>query len=274
VTGRSENVARETSDLGSRKCFSLKLICIPSREIERETSLLNERRKFGLSLMLLLFALVMLLGRSVYSQGSLCYFTSSQVAPGQGDMVPEGQPVQFTITLTGSCPSPGLYTFRADLTNPSTAQTIATGRVQSIANGQFTVQITESAVAPAAVGTWNLQLSAYVLFGGAVVSPASQQTFGLSVVPYTATSTVQTTESTTQPSSETASTQSTAPSQTTVTTEQSTSQIQTTQTTSQSNAGLASQLQLVLAGVVILLIVIVALRARREKAKRERTRVY
>jgi len=42
------------------------------------------------------------------------------------------------LTLTGGC-SPGTYTFRADMTDTTTSQIIATGQTHLSQNGQFTV---------------------------------------------------------------------------------------------------------------------------------------
>lgn len=226
----------------------------------------------GLSCLMLLFVLVIIGRTNVASQGSLCYFTNTQVTPGQDATVPEGQPVQFEITLTGSCPTPGLYTFRADIVSAGTTQVLATDRVQLVANGQFTAMLSESAVAPAAVGTWSLQLNAYVLFNGAVVAPTSQQLFGLHIVPYTTPTTTQTTQSITQAISTTSySIQSTSAPPTLTELQTLSSQNQAVTGVS---GGLGNQIQLVGAALAILVVVIILLAVRRRRAKRERTRVY
>ena len=115
-----------------------------------------------------------------------------QVDPPEGTSVPAGQSIEVYITLTGSCPTPGIYTVRADLTNVATSQTISTNRTQFNGNGAFTGTISDSAVVPAGTGTWRVLISVYILSDGFVVGPASQLTVDLNVVPYTQTATIET----------------------------------------------------------------------------------
>ena len=135
-----------------------------------------------MSCLALLTVVVLVGGFNVAAQGSLCQITNVKVNPGQGVSVPAGQPFQFSVTLTGGC-SPGTYTFRADITDTATSQIVATGLTQPLLqNGQFTVTLNESAVAPSVVGAWGLQVSTYVLMGGWVVSPNSQMSFQPQVI--------------------------------------------------------------------------------------------
>jgi len=205
----------------------------------------------------------------VYS--SLCYITSSQMVPGEGDSVPANQPVQFQITLSGACPAPGVYTIRADLLDTASGQVLSTARGQLQANGQFITTLTESVLAPTSLGRWNLQLSVYILMGGAVVSPASQQTFGLTVVPYTATTTSQTT------AVQSASTMSSA-FQSTITRPSVTTTLSTissqTQLETPPSSNFYTQIQLAAAGIVILIVLFAIVITRRTRTKTEETRVY
>ena len=232
----------------------------------KEESRVQGRLKFLLICLVFLLCCTAL-SRVVYSQGSLCYFTTTQVNPGEGDSVPAGQPIQFQITLIGSCPTPGIYTIRADLTNPATSQVLSTDQEQLAANGQFIVTLSESLVAPSTIGTWNLQLSAYVLLGGAVAAPASQQTFGLNIVPFTATSTVAMTQTTIVESTNTTSPsiQSTIP-------QTSTTSFSTASSATQAvgaSGTLVTELQLVVALLVILVLLFLLIRAKRQPARAE-----
>ena len=136
----------------------------------------------GFSCLALLIVLLIYGRSSVDAQGYLCHITNMQVNPGQGVSVPAGQPVEFSVTLIGSCGGEGIFIFRADISDSTTQRIIATGQVTSFTNGQFVIAVNESAMAPAAVGSWGLQLSGYVLWNGAVVAPTSEMTFGLQVV--------------------------------------------------------------------------------------------
>jgi hypothetical protein len=194
------------------------------------------------------------------------------VVPGEGDTVSAGQPVQFQITLTGSCPTPGIYTIRADLIDPGTSQVLATARGQLQANGQFIETLTESLLAPPSLGRWPLQLSVYILWSGSVVAPASQQTFGLTVVPYTATSTVAMTQTTMIESSSTTSSLQPTITQPSVTIFSSISS--QSQMVAPTSGGFYTELQLAAAALVILVILVAFLMTRRKQAKKEETQVY
>jgi len=237
---------------------------------------LRRKLSFALSCLALFIIMMVIGGIHVASQGSLCYFTSSQIIPGQDASVAESQRVQFDITLTGSCSTPGLYTIRADIVSPGSSEIIATARSQLQANGQFIMALSESALAPSALGPWSLQLNAYILFNGVVVAPASQQLFGLNVVPYTPPTTAQTIESITQTSVTASSSIESASGSTSVST--TLSQLQSMNSQNQAieggNGGLWFEIQLIVAALAIVTIVIILLMARRKSGKTEHTRVY
>ena len=192
--------------------------------------------------------------------------------PGEGASVPAGQPVQFEITLIGSCPAPGTYTIRADITDPATSTIISTGRGQLTANGQFIGTLTESVLAPSTIGRWVLQLSAYILLDGQPVAPASQLTFGLNVVPYIPASTVATTtqttavESATSYSIESTSTQTSATIFSTVSSQ--------SQGVTPTKSNFETEIQLMAAALVLLVVIALFIRSRLRRAKTEETRVY
>ena len=127
---------------------------------------------------------------SVQSQVS-CYFTNMEVNPSQGSSVPAGQSIAFTITLTGSCPSPGVYTVRADIIDTATSQIISSNQIQLAASGPFAVTVSDPAVVPAATGNWRVQVNAYLLLDGSNVGPPSQLMVGLTVVPFSQPATTQ-----------------------------------------------------------------------------------
>ena len=221
------------------------------------------RFKFMLACLAFLLCITFISRVNVYSQGSLCYFTGTQVNPGEGDSVPASQPVQFQITLMGSCPTPGIYTIRADLIDPATSRVLSTDRGPLAANGQFIATLTESLLAPSTIGRWDLQLSAYILLDGTVVAPASQETFGLNVVPYTPTSTVATTQTMiVESTSTTSSSIQSSPLQTSITSFSTVGLA--TQVVGATTSSLLTEIQLVVAALVILMILVLFIRAKRQ----------
>jgi hypothetical protein len=230
-------------------------------KMNEEGSKMRDRLKF----LLACFAFSLFIaftGRiGVYSQGSLCYFTSTQVNPGQGASVPAGQPVQFQIMLIGSCPTPGIYTIRADLVNPATSKVLSTDQEQLLANGPFIATLNESLLAPPTIGPWNLQVSAYILFNGAVVAP-SLETFGLNIVPYTPPPTVATTETTIVESTNTTSSLIQPTTIQTSVTEFSTVG-SASQVVGATNSSLIFSVQLIVAILLILALLVALFRARR-----------
>jgi len=124
-------------------------------------------------------------------QSISCYFTNTQVYPSEGSSVPAGQPIVFTIILTGSCPSPGIYTVRADILDTTVSEIISSNQTTLIGNGPFVVQISDSATVPTEMGNWKVQVNAYILSDGSNVGPPSQLTVGLIVVPYSPPATSQ-----------------------------------------------------------------------------------
>ena len=124
-------------------------------------------------------------------QSISCYFTNTQVYPSEGSGVPAGQPIVFTIILTGSCPSPGIYTVRADILDTTISEIISSNQTTLIGNGPFVVQINDSATVPTEMGNWKVQVNAYILSDGSNVGPPSQLTVGLIVVPYSPPATSQ-----------------------------------------------------------------------------------
>lgn len=244
--------------------WSEKLIsdCLKTNE---EGSKVRGKFKFLLACFAFFFFVTFTGTVGVYSQGTLCYFTSTQVSPGQGASVPAGQLVQFQIILTGSCPTPGIYTIRADLINPANSEVISTNQELLPANGPFIATLGESLSAPPTIGPWDLQLSAYVLLNGAVVAPASQETFGLNVVPYTPTSTVATAETMIVESTNTTSSSLIQP----TTIQPSVTEFSTVGSASQvvgaTNSSLLFSVQLIVAVLAILVILVVLFKARRDR---------
>ena len=213
-------------------------------------------------------------GVHVYSQ-MLCYFTSTDINPGEGDNVPAGQPVQFQITLYGSCSAPGIYTIRADLINPVTKAAISTtrGPIDEFTGGEFFATLNESALAPASAGTWSLQLSVYMFLNGESIATPSQELFHVNIIPYAAPSTSATMEATILEST------------TSITSLIQSSSIQTSATplstiVSQSqiiystNGNFVTEIQLAAVALVIFVILLVLFKSRRKAAKPEETRVY
>jgi hypothetical protein len=240
--------------------------------MNEEGSKLRGKLKFLLACFAFFFFIIFTGRVGVYSQGSLCYFTSTQMNPGQGASVPAGQLVQFQIMLTGSCPNPGIYTIRADLVIPATSKVLSTDQAPLVINGPFIATLNESLLAPPMIGPWDLQLSAYILLNGAVVAPATQETFGLNVVPYTPTSTVATTETMIIESTNTTSSLIQPTTIQTSVTEFSTVG-SASQVVGATNSSLLFSVQLIVAVLVILVILVVLFRARRQRAKIEQTRV-
>jgi hypothetical protein len=133
--------------------------------------------------------------------------------------------------------------------------------------------LSESVVAPATFGSWSLQVSVYVLADGAVVGPSSQEIFGLNVVPYTATSTMVTTQSIIEVTSATSSSAQSTITPTTL------AQLQSISTENQPagelNGGVENEMLLVAAlFIVVIIIVAMLVQRKRQEAREEQTRMY
>jgi hypothetical protein len=114
------------------------------------------------------------------------------------DVVGAGQPFQVTSTLTVSCDPGVLPVVRVDLVDASTSQTLSTLSLPYYpSSSSFTVPVVNQATARGTVGSWSLQVHAYVISGinGQVVASTSQL-FQINVVPYvpqvTTTQTIET----------------------------------------------------------------------------------
>jgi len=118
--------------------------------------------------------------------------------------VEAGQPFQVTSTLTVSCDPSVLPIVRVDLVDASTSQTLSTLSLPYYpSSSSFTVPVVNQATARGTVGSWSLQVRAYVISGiNGQVAASTSQLFQINVVPYvpqvTTTQTIET--ATAQPS--------------------------------------------------------------------------
>jgi len=151
------------------------------------------RTKVATGLPLITIFILSILGMTFVRSQSSCYFTSMRVNPTEGSSVPAGQSITFTITLTGSCPSPGTYSVRAYVVDTATSQIISTNQASLLSSGGFfMVTVNDLAMVPAEPGNWKVQINVYLLLDGSNVGPPSQLTVGLTIVPYTTPITIQT----------------------------------------------------------------------------------
>lgn len=136
----------------------------------------------------------------VYSQYMPCNIVN--LAPTGPPTVEAGQTLQVTTAVTGSCDQSMLYAVRVDLVDGRSSQVLSSvifpyAPVAAV----FTISITNKATAPTTLGTWVLQVNAYLIasINGAVVA-SSHLLFSVVVVPYappTTTTEQMTTNSTT-----------------------------------------------------------------------------
>jgi len=119
------------------------------------------------------------------------------------DIVQAGQPFQITTTLTVSCDPSILPVVRVDLVDATTSQTLATtSNPYYPTSSSFTVSVVSQATARSSIGSWPLEIRAYVLSGvNGATAASSSQLFQLNVMPYTPPVTTMQTIETTQMSS-------------------------------------------------------------------------
>jgi len=113
------------------------------------------------------------------------------LAPTGPPTVGAGQTLQVTTAVTGSCDQSLFYAVRVDLVDGRTSQVLSSVvfPYAPVTPG-FTVSITNKATAPTTLGTWVLQVNAYLIasINGAVVA-SSHLLFSVDVVPYTPSTT-------------------------------------------------------------------------------------
>jgi hypothetical protein len=137
--------------------------------------------------MLLLAVIFVILTNSsiVYSQYSPCNIVN--LAPTGPPTVGAGQTLQVTTAVTGSCDQSMPYAVRVDLADGHSSQVLSSVVLPyAPLAAVFTVSVTNKATAPTTLGTWVLQVNAYVIasINGAVVA-SSHLLFSVVVVPYT-----------------------------------------------------------------------------------------
>jgi len=125
----------------------------------------------------------------VYSQYVPCNIVN--LAPTGPPTVGAGQTLQVTTAVTGSCDQSMFYAVRVDLVDGRSSQVLSSivfpyAPVSAV----FTISITNKATAPTVLGTWVLQVNAYLIasVNGAVVA-SSHVLFNVVVVPYSAPTT-------------------------------------------------------------------------------------
>ena len=122
-----------------------------------------------------------------------------------------GQTLQVTTAVTGSCDQSMFYAVRVDLVDGRTSKVLSSVVFPYVpVTAGFTVLINNSATAPTTLGTWVLQVNAYLIaaMNGGVVASA-HQLFSVVVVPYTPPTTTTTFEEMTTNSTTTLSLMST-----------------------------------------------------------------
>jgi hypothetical protein len=120
------------------------------------------------------------------------------------DLVQAGQPFQITTTLTVSCDQSILPVVRVDLVDETSSKILTTTSIPYYPwSSSFTVPVISQTTARSSLGSWALQVQAYVLMGmNGATTASTSQLFQLNVTPYTPpVTTMQTIESTTQVSS-------------------------------------------------------------------------
>jgi hypothetical protein len=200
----------------------------------------------------------------VYSQYMPCNIVN--LAPTGPPTVGAGQTLQVTTAVTGSCDQSLFYAVRVDLVDGRSSQVLSSVVFPyAPVTPVFTVSITNKATAPTTLGTWVLQVNAYLIasFNGAVVA-SSHLLFSVVVVPYSpsTTTTEQMTEQITN-SATTLSQNSTSANQVASTNETlvATSSASAPETVNQRSAS-----AIVVVVVVILAAVIILLLSKRKHA--------
>jgi len=153
---------------------------------------LHRHLKPQLFLVLLLAGIFVVLGDSplVYSQ-FLGGCNVVNIAPTGPPIVGEGQTLQVTTAVTGSCDQSMFYAVRVDLADGRSSQVLSSVVFPYIpVTAVFTVSIVNKATAPTSLGTWVLQVNAYLIasINGGIVASA-HQLFSVVVVQYTPTTT-------------------------------------------------------------------------------------
>jgi len=119
------------------------------------------------------------------------------LAPTGPPIVGAGQTLQVTTTVTGSCDQSMFYAVRVDLVDGRSTSQVLSSVVFPYApvTAGFTVSVTNKATAPTTLGTWVLQINAYLIasINGGIVASA-HQLFSVVVVQYTPTTTAMTSE--------------------------------------------------------------------------------
>ena len=113
------------------------------------------------------------------------------IAPTGPPLVGEGQTLQVTTAVTGSCDQSMFYAVRVDLADGRSSQVLSSVVFPYIpVTAVFTVNIVNKATAPTSLGTWVLQVNAYLIasINGGIVASA-HQLFSVVVVQYTPTTT-------------------------------------------------------------------------------------
>ena len=134
-----------------------------------------------------------------YAQFMPCRIVNLNLIP--PTLVQTGQPFQVTSNLTASCDPSVLPVVRVDLVDAGSSRTLATTSLPYYpSSSSFTVSVVSQATARQALGSWALQVQAYVINGINGQSAASaSQLFQVNVEPYTSPLTAtQTAEATTQ----------------------------------------------------------------------------
>lgn len=231
---------------------------------------MRSKHKKMLAFVCLVIAIIIpcLSTQSSYAQFIECKIVNLNLIP--PTLVQAGQPFQVTSNLTASCDPGVLPVVRVDLLDAGTSKTLATTSLPYYPSSpSFTVSVVSQATARQALGSWALQVQAYIINGinGLSVASASQL-FQVNVEPYTPPVTaMQTTEATTQnPSTSSLSTQllPTTTNPEIVTEALSSALTSNTQTTS-TTAGLILPVAIVLLGLAVFgLLVFAGSRHRRQ----------
>ena len=135
-----------------------------------------------------------------YAQFIPCRIVNLTVTP--SNVVQVGQSFQVTSSLTVSCDPSVLPVVRVDLIDPETSKTLSTTSLPYYSySSSFTVSVVNQATARQVVGSWMLQVQAYVINDVNGQSAASSsQSFAVNVEPYTPPVTEMQTETTVQTS--------------------------------------------------------------------------
>jgi hypothetical protein len=164
--------------------------------------MLGPKRTFFLVSGFIAFITVGIIPELSLAQFIPCNIVNLGLAPPA--IVQLGQPFQVISTLTVSCDPSVFPVIRVDLVDSATSRTISTTALPYYpSSSSFTVSLVNQARAPDSVGSWALQVQAYVISGinGRAVASTSQL-FQITITPYAPQiTTVQTAETTSMMSS-------------------------------------------------------------------------